>query len=265
MTENKNFKLPRGGEVSLSVNSGYVYIKCIAPKELYSNETRLYVKSFSGENLAVGKMSERNGELCLEKSYSMSYFASNRIYIDDICGFDTEPEETEEFLQADGFEGECIYNRKNDYEDDSAYNRASGVLNSIKPNRDYSAEAKFARDSISCELKKHKQISFEFSKNYIWYEIDEIYQSFNLTSVEHIIFSEFFVRAYAKSGKWFFGVSSDEGMYAVCAFCPRGMPNPMENALDCFVSFEDKSLNGEYFVVGVGVFDDGQFFYRICE
>ena len=258
MNEKKIFKLPHGGDVILNINSGYVQIECAISQNIYPSGKKLYVITNGGDSLCVGGFSPSGGSLFLKKTYSMSYFASNRIYTDDIFGFEVDYEEAENTSLQSAIEKD----KDIDYTKDFAYSRAREVLDSLKSKHDYSFVAGEIRKEISAKLKVYEKTEMNFLKDYIWYEITDIRETFGLSSLEHIIFNEFFVRAYAKSGKWFFGCTNDKGMYAVCISCTTELPNPMANALDCCRVFKNEGTNEICYVVGVGVFDDGQYFYK---
>ncbi|MBQ4526689.1 MAG: hypothetical protein II998_01315 [Clostridia bacterium] len=262
MQKTLNYALPCGGNVTLANDNAIIHIES-ETKRLPQNTTpKLSVCTKSGNSLCLGSFAKCDGRLCLNKSYPVSYFEANNIFIDDISHFyisDCVGQNDSE-KSDDGHASVKDTDTYTGYDD--ALKRAEDILNFMSTGGDFIEESKALKKTIDEKFSKVTSFVFPWLNGFLWIEMNDIRQTFGISALEHVMFNEFFVRAYAKSGRWYLGKASGDGLYAVCIECEKNAPNPMVNALDCAI--EHSGLNdSKYFVVGIGLFSDGQYFYKI--
>lgn len=261
MQKNSNYSLPHGGSVELSYDGEFVHIESRIANLSKDGLPRLNVCTQTGKRLCLGSFGKHNGEMHLGKSYPVSYFEANDIFIDDISHFYVSDVDIRNEKERVGEDLDSINSGNNTA--DEALERAKNILNSLPGEMDWHEEAKITRERINSLFDNSFTVEFPEIKGFSWIEINDIRNTFELSILEHIVFNEFFVRAFVKSGKWYFGKSASDGFYAVCIYCNINDPNPMVNALDCVNEYCDNAKGVRQIVVGIGIFDDGQYFYKI--
>lgn len=229
-------------------DTDYFYVKC----ELYAPRLsggRVYACSGSNK-LCLGTLAESGALLTLDKAYPLTFLRSHEIDTDNLSHFSIElpgcPPANSYLLSAP----------------DPAVSRAQKLLDSMP----HIAHAGIAEENI-CRihhtLSALSQHSLPFVSDFTWYIIEDIRQTFSLSSIGHIVFTSAFMQSFAMYGQWFFGVCDTRELFAVCIKSADSLPNPMSNALDCDVTFPADLPNETYHVVGIALYDDGQYFCRV--
>lgn len=229
---------------SLNINSVLnVSVPDLTPK-LYIRNSNLQ-KPF-----LLGSFYKEDGLYKFNKTYSLKYLDSNNLLLD-----------TDYFFEIDYSESNVISCDTLSKEDKSL-KRAKEVLDSLKDGKEYKDEVFIIVKNIKETLKLYQKIVLPFKSDFDFYEISDIKENFSLTSVEHIIYTQSFVRLFVKNNMWYFGVGKKHGQYCVC-IKSNSRINPMENTKDCAVMTKGLANNEFYFLTGILLSDDGQYFCKI--
>ncbi len=196
----------------------------------------------------LGSLKYDKGLLLLDRTYPISFLNSNGIQKDEITHFSIETSIGDNILS---------------YPLDSAGNtldEAQKLLDKMKdtPSKNKAREISNETKEKICTLKKE---TLPFLPDFEWYRVENTREAFSLSAIRHIVSSPSFMRSFENSRCWFIGYSEKNNVFAVCIKSKSFLPNPMENALDCCVSFD--AHEETYYVVGIGLYDDGQYFVRL--
>lgn len=229
-------------------DTDYFYVKC----ELYApnlSGSRVYVCSGSNK-LSLGTLSESGALLTLDKSYPLTFLRSHEIDAANLSHFSIELPQ-----------GSPV----NSYplsSPDPALLRAQKILDSM-PHTEYAGIGEENICRIHRTLSSLNQQSLPFESDFTWYIVDDIKQTFSLSSIRHIVFTPAFMQSFAVYGHWFFGVCDIREIFAVCIKSDDSLPNPMSNALDCDITFPSDLPSEHYHIVGIALYDEGQYFCKI--
>ncbi len=221
------------------------YLKC----ELYRPDllgASVWV-SFADNSLFLGSLKRDKGFLTLDKTYPVSFLESNNIEKDSPFSF---------IIKSD--DGHILESVRKE-EKDRALKNADDILESLKEKSGTIDITPFA-ENIEKRLSRYKKETPFGFREFEWFMIDNITEDFGLSSVSHITQSLSFLKTFSLEEKWFFGKESIN-TYAICIKDNPNCPPPMENALDCCVTIESES--GKFHIVGIGLFEDGQYFLRL--
>lgn len=245
-------------EITYSYDDDTFSVSCTFDKTLISDNSKLYVYSYFSEReneLPIGTLSASVGKYTLSKSYTRSYMSSHKINCSAISHFSV--------VSPDGriYKAYCVKDKCDAAPEDSAITNAREKLMSLRTGRADSDGEKKAILYITGRLTNYNRSDDKISDGYTWYEISDIKENFNLSSIRHLIYCRGFLNSFVKFGKWYFGISSDKHLYAVAARNLNDYGIVFENASDCVRIFgsDDK----KYSAVGIGLFEDGQYFYKI--
>lgn len=246
MWNNISFKSCSDAFFQYKIEDDMFLIKC----ELYSPSlTGGKVYAHSGDTrCCLGSLKYDKGLLLLDRTYPISFLISNGIQKDAITHFS---------IETSG--GDII----SSYPLDSFGNtldEAQKLLDKMKdaPAKD---KAQQVSDEIKQKIRTLKKEALPFLPDFEWHRVDDINDAFSLSAIRHIVFSPPFIQSFENSLYWLFGYNEKENIFAVCIKSKSFLPNPMENALDCCVSFDTEKE--KYYVVGIGLYDDGQYFVRL--
>jgi len=230
-------------------DDNYFYVDCsLGCREAVG--AKLYINSVNDgtlNTLFLGSLTTDNASV--SKSYPLSYLEDGDISPDLVSFFSVcMPDGVMHSSQtAPGF--------------DSSLANAAQVLSSIGGNVDYSREAELCIINITHTLQTLPQAELPVFTEFMWHKIEDIRCTFSLSSIEHIVFDSAFVRAFASSGVWYMACTSSKNIFAVCVVCREDGGNPMSNVSDCVLTADAGGMR--YYCVGIGLFDDGQYFCRL--
>lgn len=213
---------------------------------------KLYINADSGgerAKLFLGSLATERASV--SKSYPMTYLADGGILLDAITCFSVEMPE-----------GEVYLSQRLDAPD-PAIAGAVRALSGLSDRVDYREEAAFCIKKISEFIKTLPRAQLPALPKFSWHRVEDVRCTFSLTSFEHIVFDSAFVRAFANGGEWYISQTEDKNIFALCVGCPASYPHPMINVSDC--AFFVESAGKKYFCVGIGLFDDGQYFCRLSD
>ncbi|MBR2404138.1 MAG: hypothetical protein IKA95_00560 [Clostridia bacterium] len=203
---------------------------------------------YGSEKFLLGTLKKDEFALRFEKSYPMSFLRSHGIKPEALTHFE---------IQSHSGDVLTSFPLK---PTDPAIERAEKILESMSSSpspEDAEAHINLVHKSVQA-LSKEK---LPFASEFIWHKVDDIKQTFSLSAIEHIVFTPAFMQSFIKSGCWFLGTGNAKNVFAMCIATDSSLPNPMQNALDCCQSF--KAENALYCVIGIGLYDDGQYFCRL--
>ncbi len=196
----------------------------------------------------LGSLKYDRGLLLLERTYPISFLRSNGIETEKITHFSIEASDGEIIASYPlGTLGNTL--------DD-----AQKLLDKMKA-PSVGEDSKIIAQEIRQKIKKLKKETLPFMPDFVWHRVDDIHETFSLSAIRHIVSDSSFVHCFKESGFWLVGYMQGEDIFAVCIKGEDSLQNPMENALDCCVGFEAEGKT--YYVVGIGLFDDGQYFVRV--
>ena len=207
-------------------------------------------------------------EFCIDeaagkKRFSKQCLLEQNLFADEIDTFviaDKNLSDNTQRVIATGFERDSwnvdlvFENAKITVE--SPLERAAEVLEKIKSRtaRSDASLCKYWRDAVNMSCQNTPRSKNCPSDKYEWYSFANIIPPVELGAYEHILFCARTVRAFAKNKEYLFGVG--EGGHTAVALREECI-NPFENADDCAVKI------GDYYVVGVYLGNDGQYFERV--
>jgi len=203
---------------------------------------------YGSKRFSLGTLKKDEFALRFEKSYPASFLHSHGIYADAITHFAIQSQNGDELISLPLSSA------------DPAIERAEKILESMSssPNPEKAeAHINLVHQSVQALVKE----KLPFASEFIWHRVDDIKQTFSLSAIEHIVFTPAFMQSFIKSGCWFLGTGNAKNVFAMCIATDSSLPNPMQNALDCCQSF--KAENTLYCVIGIGLYDDGQYFCRL--
>ncbi len=205
---------------------------------------------YGSERLSLGTLKKDEFAMSLEKSYPVSFLRSQGI----------DPEELTHFaIESQSGVALASFPLKST---DPAIERAEKILESMSssPSPDAAeAHINFVHGSAQALSKE----TLPFLTEFTWHRVDDIKQTFSLSAIEHIVFTPAFMQSFVRSGCWLLGTSEKKNVFAMCIATDSSFPNPMQNALDCCRTFATE--NALYCVIGIGLYDDGQYFCRLAE
>lgn len=227
-------------------DDSYFYVKC----EIFSQKfTDGNVYACCGSSkLNLGTLKGSQGLLSLDKSYPLAYLRSHGIEINNLTHFSLSA--------PDGF----YINSNLLSAPDPAITRAEKLLSSMSRPASPGEADEHIHQIRQLTLNLPKE-NLPFLPEYEWYRVSDIKQTFSLSAIEHIVFTPSFMQSFVRSGCWFLGDCSNTNIFALCIATDSSFPNPMENALDCCRTFP--TISALYCVVGIGLFEDGQYFCKI--
>ena len=197
-----------------------------------------------------GSFSENQNVLSVDKFYTLSYLAENFIFPKNLSHF---------IIEADGLCKYTFYPPNINTEiEDASLTLAKNTLESLKSQNSGCENIPGLLASIRNSLNQYKQVSLPLMSDFSWYQVNDSRECFNLSSVNHLKESD----GFNVNLPWFFGKSADERVYAMAVEGEKGGVNPLSNADDCTVSYVSSSSDRAYFVVGILLLDDGQYFCR---
>ncbi len=245
--------------VEYAIENDFLSIRCVVNKNNCEVGTSLYIYDAEGKNLCLGTLSASNECYSISKSYPVSYLHFQGIDTENITGFVLKKDNQN--LISTMEQTEIITSSTADESEDPALTRAKNLLSGFGGG-DYSNEAKEYLELITDRLKNYPVKTISLVPGFSWYVINDIKETFQLSGIEHLIFCESFIRFFAKTGEWYMGKGEEQGMFALAIEAESESVNPFSNGADCsrFVSAD----NGTgYWIVGLGLFSDGQYFCRI--
>lgn len=200
------------------------------------------------KRLSLGTLKKDEFALCLEKSYPVSFLRSQGIEPEALTHFAIQSQSGDELTSSPL------------KSTDPAIERAEKILESMSSSPSPDA----AEAHINLVHKSAQALSKEklpFLTEFTWHRVDDIKQTFSLSAIEHIVFTPAFMQSFVRSGCWLLGTGDEKNVFAMCIATDSSFPNPMQNALDCCSTFATE--NALYCVIGIGLYDDGQYFCRI--
>ncbi len=207
---------------------------------------KVYIKSIDEENegVCLGTLSEGKGGCYLSKSYPVSFLEMN--------GAD--------------FSKKFVICLKKDADDvllDPAVTRAKDLLNNHPIDEKGKELSKNHQKIMRKELRNFEKVSLPFLKDYTFYKIDNIKHPFPLSSIDHVVFTKEFVSVFVKRGEWYIGEREDSEIFPLVIGKYESEPDPMPLVSDSYCRYNDRDSGLIYHIIGIGVFDDGQYFCKI--
>lgn len=237
----------------------YFYINALSSSVEMGQNSKLYA-NFMAENkpqlFDIGNFIFLNNNYKIDKKYSISYLQTNNIDVNTFSHFT---------LQINGKNIDVFpveINSSHAYNDESIVN-ARQTLESLKNTDINISDINFIIKKIRAKTDKYKIINLPVANDFIWHEINNPGEYFELTSLKHLICSEGYIGSFIDNPLWYFGVSKDERLYAMAVKCIDNDNNPLTNADDCAVKFTDIKTNVNYYAVGILLLDDGQYFCKL--
>jgi len=223
-----------------SVSSTFEFSDC-------KDKPRLDAFFYSDEDFkkfTVGNYNCDNGKYTLQKKYSISYLAQNNVDADKISHFKLYMGDNNITLYPANKKDNSIYG-------DRAIIRAKELLLD-----EFIKEKSIdASDYINSLVTSYKMIKLPFMKDYTWYLIDNMNQTFGLSAIEHIMWE-----LKGKTKVWYFGISQNERIFAVAVKSDSDNVNLFPDEDDCTVIYCNNKKSEFYFVIGLLLLDDGQYF-----
>ena len=202
-------------------------------------------------SLNLGSLSKNEIGCGLSKTYPLAYVLSSGIDVANISCFFVEEYLKEKPLPM------------STEDDDPSVVRARELLNSFK---NFPTNPLECQSHIACvkkTLNNYQKSNLNIMAGFEFYKIDDIKESFSLSSVSHITHTAGFMQCFAVSGCWFFGVCDSKDLFAICIEAYESCSNPMANAMDCVSVIQNG--NSVYCIVGIELCDDGQYFCKLIE
>ena len=249
------FDLCEKTEIKYKINDDFFEVKCFSTSDKINSASRLYAVFFHNDdniNFELGIFNYENGRHFVEKKYSISYLQNNGIDTNNFSHFVINISDNQTMVS---------HSCKTDKIDDSLI-RAQKTLNSLK--KSYEPDiAKKIIENISARTSIYNEIKLPILYDFKWFAVDNKYEFFGLSGIEHLMQSEGCTQGNFNNNLWFFGAASDERIYAVAVKCNESALNPLTNASDCVVKYTVPDSDYVYYVVGILVLDDGQYFCRL--
>lgn len=259
MSKKMFFESDYASWVEYDFENDFLNIDCVVNINKSEKGASLFLVDNNGTTLNLGTLSVSDKCSSLSKSYPLSYLRFQEIDYENIKGFEIDKDEK---LILSTFEQNVKTSiASTDESEDPALVRAKEILGGLG-SADYSCEANEYISSVNKRINSYCEKNITEIPGFKWYIIDDIKETFNLTSVEHLIFCENFVRLFAKNGEWYFGVGEKPGVYALCIKSCSKTVIPFQNASDCTKFIPVDEFCG-YWIVGIGLFSDGQYFCRL--
>lgn len=239
-------------EIKYKISDDFFYVNCVLDSTKISPGSQLmavFYNNGSYKEFEIGIFDCKNGQCFIEKKYSVAYLCSNNIDTEKFSHFVINTSDGK-IINA----YPCLEN-----EADESLERAKNTLNSLKQSNDPETAKKIV-ENIFKRTSIYKKTQLPFLSEFKWYVINNQFEFFDLSAIKHLICCE--ENAINKE-PWYFGVGSDERIYSVAVKCKNNMSNPLVNASDCAVKFSVPNTNEAFFVVGILLLDDGQYFCRL--
>lgn len=248
MSKTVTFARFPGSVLDYYCDGEFFYINC-SLKSPPSSPTKLYLCSSESKNekterFFVGTLD--NDTTSLAKSYPISFVREKGFNPGDVLSFS--------LVDSEGATHYC----KEFNNVDPAIIGAQSVLDSLKSSRSWGIKPLQCYNRICDAIKDMPEVSLPVFPSFRWHRACDIRLTFSLTSFEHILFDSGFVRAFSHSGFWYIALTGQDRLIAICVKCPPEFANPMTNVSDCMIN---KKVDGmSYYCVGIGLYDDGQYF-----
>lgn len=206
---------------------------------------KVYLKPEDGnsDGVCLGTLSECRNGCHLSKSYPTSFLEMNGV--DFSKNFVISVKEVEE----------NIFN-------DPSVKRAHDLLNNHPCSEKEVELSKDAKKIMRKKLRDFEMVSLPFLKNYKFYRIDNIKHPFPLSSIDHVVFTKEFVSVFAKRGEWYVGENKDSEIFPLVIAKSENESDPMPLVSDSYAIYDDKETGLIYYIIGIGAFDDGQYFCK---
>lgn len=242
-------------ELKFSPDDNNFYIECKSkcPKAGENSEVYAFFYNETGERMfQIGTFVNEEGVYKLSKKYTQSYLQSEGLRLCDLLYFIVLFDENNKI--------KTYPDSGQSWRIDSSIIRATEVLSSVKDGKNYEKEANGAIESINKEIELYEKCNLPFLSEFDWYKICDMSKNFGITSIEHLLRSRGVTSEYSS---WYLGVSHQERMYAVAIKTQSGYSNPLSNANDCALMYKDSENRCIYYIVGIMLLDDGQYFCRL--
>jgi len=250
-----------GIEVNWLICDGAFEVKCAIKSDFNAEGCRLNI--FAGESgkesrICLGSFAAKDGAYVIHKQYTVAYLALQNISVDKWFGFDISDFVGNVIFSSDKHDENQAEQVMGD--EDFAVTRAKNLLNSVKGTKSGFDIAEAVAANTSALMTKYERVNINCFDSFKWIKITTLSESFDLSSVAHVIFEPEFVHLFGTNGEWFFG---QLGMRMFAVGIRSNFQNtPFPNAADCSTCKED--IEGIFFhAVGIALLDDGQYFYRI--
>lgn len=204
------------------------------------------------KKFSVGKYYDDGKCMILDKQYSILYIKSMGVSPENFSHFKIIAPEGEIINLFPDNNVDNIYS-------DRAIISAKETLASLKSNGAF-CDVEDIINKLNVNLKKYPCSELPLLGSFTWYIINDCTETFGLSSVKHLINSPNF---YCYSDLWYFGVSDRKRIYAVATRGRNNSCNPLSNADDCTVIYRGENADVCYYVVGIILLDDGQYFCRL--
>ena len=198
----------------------------------------------------IGNYIFENDKYVLKKEYSISYLESNNIDIKKFSHFKL-------CIDDKILTSYPVCNNDTNIYSDKSIIRAKELLSSVnKKEHNYNTVTYLVNDIKEC-VKSYTTVQMPFMKKYTWYVISDNNINFNLSSIKYLL-SE--INEKIKKKSWYLGVSPIDRVFALAIKTSSDKINPFANEDDCTVVYCNEEHNEFYFVVGLILLDDGQYF-----
>ena len=233
------------GEFLYKIEDGYFYADFFVKGYDLKNK-KVYLKSIDKEDdgVCLGTLSEGKGGCYLSKSYPLSFLEMN--------GADL----SEKIVVS-------VNKNKEDFATDPALKRAEDLLNNHPCDETHKKLSKNYCEIIRKNLQNFGKVSLPFLKGYSFHKIDNIKHPFLLSAIDHVVFTKEFVSVFAKRGEWYVGENEDSRIFPLVIGRYETEPDPMPLVSDSYITYSDVESGLIYHIIGIGVFDDGQYFCKI--
>ena len=239
-------------EIEYDISDGFFKIRSSAKSSKIKCNSSLWAVFSDDKELEIGYFNSNDGIYTVDKKYSLSYLENNNININLFSHFTIKNEEGISFT-AKKTESE---------ENDASLKRARDILGSLKEEPD----PQKANDAVCYILQRtslYEKVNIPVLPEFTWYKIDNPKEYFSLSSIEHLICSEGYINCLVQGIAWYFGVCNETRIYAVGCKREKGLYNPFTNASDCAIEFNISDSGEVFYVVGIMILDDGQYFCRL--
>ena len=237
-------------KIEYNISDDFFEVKCVSDSGKINAGSRLYALFSNEQKFEAGLFEYNNNAHFIDKKYSLSYLENNNIDIRKLESFLIENGNNEVFS--------AVVNKANITEDKSI-SRAKELLDSIKKDKNPQMAAEVISD-IKKRTSLYTKENINVLNGFTWYKINKPGEFFMLSSIKHLIHSEGFVHHLINGVCWYFGVCGEERIYAVGCKLEGNCSNPFTNADDCVSRFLLPDTNEVFYVVGIMILDDGQYF-----
>ncbi len=239
-------------EIEYDISDGFFRIKCSTISTKINFNSSLSAVFSDNTELEIGYFNCNDGICSVDKKYSLSYLENNNINVKAFSYFIIKNEDGVFFTAI----------KPESDENDASLKRARDVLGSLKEESD----PQKANDVV-CYIRKrtslYRKQDIPVLPEFTWYKIDNPNEYFTLSSIEHLLCSEGYISCLVQGTAWYFGVCNENRIYAVGCKRKKGLYNPFTNASDCAVEFNIPDSDDVFYLVGVMILDDGQYFCRL--